>query len=194
MASSRSPSPARRSPGTPACRPTGASTTRRWCATSFAANFWKCCAAGSISMSRFRPGSRPRDWPIGWTNSSPTGSPRTPSSIAACWPRPTPGGSARAAAASPPPTRSTIASPICARRRGSARISTRSSIRRRWACASPTACSSPPRRRAWACRWRSRSCSSTIARPTSTAPAPAAGGPCSIADPRALARALEGWG
>src|SRR5580704_11616319 len=93
---------------------------------------------------------------------------RTPSSTAACWTRPTPGDSARAGTASPPPTRSTIASLICARRPGSARISTRSSIRRRWACASPTACSSPPPRRAWAYRWRSRSCSSTIQRPTST--------------------------
>src|SRR5260370_23411253 len=42
------------------------------------------------------------------------------------------------------------------RRRALARISTRSSIRRRWAYASPTACSSPQPRRAWACRRRSR--------------------------------------
>jgi putative hydrolase of the HAD superfamily len=42
------------------------------------------------------------------------------------------------------------ASPICATSRGSARISTRSFIRRRSASASPSACSSPMPRRAWA--------------------------------------------
>ena len=101
--------------------------------------------------------------------------------------RPMPGASAPAGAASPPPTRSTIAPPTCATRRGWARISTRSSIRRRSASASPTACSSPAPRRAWASRRRNRSCSSTIAPPMSTARAWRAGGRCSIAGRRASA-------
>ena len=76
----------------------------------------------------------------------------------------------------------------------SARISTRSSIRRRWASASPSACSSPMPRRAWA----SRSPQSILfvddkASQRRRRPRWPAGAPCSIAGRRAWRGSWRPW-
>ena len=85
MASSSLAQPGSAQPGTPPCRPTGASITRRWRATSS-----RRIPGGAARPARLyvalHGGSSPRDWPTGWRSSSPTGSRRTPSSTARCWP------------------------------------------------------------------------------------------------------------
>src|SRR5665213_329847 len=104
-----------------------------------------------------------------------------------------PGANAPADGCLPPPTRSITGPPISAIRQASAPTSTTSPLRRRWASASPTACSSPPPRRAWAWRWRSRSYSSTTTPRMSMAPVCAAGARCSIVAPRAWAAPWRSW-